>query len=144
MKKLFIAVIVSLGLAAVLPVSTFADSPNVHVTGKATNNTSVVKHASVTITCNGHTKTDYTHNNGGYDVKFKTENCPLGSVITVTATKNGLTATGQGIAASHTFINLAFGTAEALPEMGTVTSVAGLGVAMGAFMVVRRRQTNAS
>jgi len=101
-----------------------------------------VRHAKVTVTCNGNSRTAYTGPFGGYSVTFRpASQCRVGSTLTVTAVKGSESGVGNGKVrgASCRFDVALVNVAVALPEMGTLTGSAAALTAGGAFTVIRRR-----
>lgn len=147
MKKVLVSVLVSLAAVVVLPLSASAITPVVpkgdtDVTGTVTFNGAPVKGAKVAVVCNGNTKNVKTDKAGDYLAVFKAKNCPAGSSVNITATKNKETGVGSGTAAAtNTKLNIAMvNVSVALPEMGFVTGSAAAVVAGGAVYTVRRRR----
>ena len=70
MKRFLLSVLLSLSVILVAPLSASAISAKTDITGNVTNNGNAVKHAQVTVVCNGYQKHDQTNNSGTYLVQF--------------------------------------------------------------------------
>lgn len=136
---------------------------NTIVQGKITLDDDVAGKASITVTCdhvasNGtlmhYTKTAKSSNShylkGTYLVTFPQEKCIVGDIVTVTATKNGLTGTNTGTVVDFIKgrvrekcldldIALVNVNIPLVPEFGLVAGALTILGAAGTFFVVRRK-----
>ena len=126
----------SVGLAA----GAKADDPRTDVTGVVTDNFVAVAGAEVTVTCNGHNRTDTTDAHGAYLVQFQTGDCPFGSTVKVVAKKGGKTGAASGtVHGITTKLNLAIVNVS-IPEYGTIGLIGAAGAGLGIMAFMRRRQ----
>ena len=144
MKRLLFIIIAALSVF-MLPVTALADSTKTEVTGVVSyQGQHVGKNVEVTVSCNGHTKTDKTNKEGAYSVRFTAQQCPKNSMVTATSTVNGQTgtATGKVTSSGKCKVNVAVVPINVVPEFGAL-SAAGAGVTgVGAFLFIRRRQSD--
>lgn len=144
MKKLFVSLIVTLGLVAFLPVTAMAQAVpgTTLVDGQVTlsNNTTPVIGASVTVRCNDTTLTaTSTTPDGYYYTTFTSDQCPIGATAYVSASQGGLSGSNNGpVDTIPTVINLAVVDVSLVPEFGAFTGVAAIALGAGAFLVIRR------
>lgn len=140
MKKLLLGLLISLGVFVALPGVTSAEAAKTHVDGVVSDANGVVKHAKVTVTCGSKTKKDNTNNGGYYHVKFNQSDCPVGSTVTVTATKKGKSGTTSGTVNGSTLkLNLNISSVQ-VPEMGTYAAMGAVAAAGGSYFFIRRRK----
>jgi hypothetical protein len=141
-KKLLSAITSAFALAVLVPATTFAAAGQTDVQGTVTNGGNPVKNAVVSVTCGSTTKKAHTDASGAYLVVFNIKKCPIGSTVTVTASKKHVgTGSNSGPVTSGGTdkLNVAF-VSVSLPEFGLVTAGAATLVGGAAFAVVRRRQ----
>jgi len=154
MKKVILSMLLSIGLVAVLPVSAFAVSPTTPVTRtdvvgyimvvNAAGQNHGAPGAQVKIACFNNVMTAISDSHGAYSVRFTAQQCPLGSWVVVTATKDNL----SGIRTQPT---LNFGTVNLadilvnlkpnvdVPEMNGIVGIAATALTAGSVAVIRRR-----
>lgn len=148
MKRVLLTVLATLSVAILLPATALADPSHPSsewtvVSGQIKDSKGPVKGATVTVSCNGHSKTTYSIWNGYYATYFKYSQCSDGDTVTVTAvTSKGLSGTSTGTVREGkcdldlALVNVTVG----LPEMGAFTGSAAALAAGGAFFVTRRRK----
>lgn len=143
MKKLFVSLVVSIGLLLAFPVSSLAISnPSVtDVSGVVTNNSNgnPISGAKVTTVCDNTSLSDTTDSTGTYLVQYSATDCPNGAKATVIAVDGNLGGTNSGtINALTAKLNVGIINVS-VPEFGLITGAAGLLVAGGAFAIIRQR-----
>ena len=141
MKKIMLSTIASLGAFLLLPAATFAATLTT-VSGVVTNGANKpVIGATVSVVCNGNTKTDTTDASGAYAVTFTDAQCPAGKVAQVVASKGDMNGGSSGKVTGHTDINVSVQNVKitAMPELGAVTGGAAALVGGGSFLAIRRR-----
>jgi len=140
MKRLAIGVFVAAFVVLGISAPAMAASPESDVTGVVTENQVAVAGASVTVLCNGKTEMDTTDAFGSYLVHFASADCPFGTTVKVTATKDGksgvMSGTVQGIT---TKLNLAIVNVS-IPEYGLIGTLLAGGAGVGLIAYMRRRQ----
>jgi len=134
--------IVSLGVALLLPAAAFAANSTI-VSGVVTDKDGKpVAGATVSVICNGNTKTDTTDAGGAYAVTFTQAQCPSGKTAQVVASKGNNNGANSGvIRAGHADINLAVLNVKIVPvpEFGAISALAATLFGGGGFMLIRRR-----
>lgn len=150
MKKLFASVLasvlVSIALIGAVPATSFAAPSSqprngeTTISGYVSSNGKKVNEAYVTATCNGHTKHFHTTPGGFYTIQFTAKRCSPGSLVTVTASKNGQSGANQGYVNNeqHAHINVSLNNVS-VPEYGTLVAISTVVVAGGILYVLRRR-----
>lgn len=134
---LFVAVFAAVGLSSS---GVKADNPTTAVTGVVTENQMAVAGALVTVTCNGHTRTDTTDAMGSYLVTFPAADCPFGSTVKVVAQKGGKSGVNSGtVTGVTTKFNLAIVNVP-IPEYGLIGTLLAGGAGLGLMAYMRRRQ----
>jgi len=109
------------------------------ITGVVTENHIAAPNATVIVECNGNLRTDTTDAMGSYLATYPTAQCPFGSTVRVTATKNGHSGTRTGtVQGITTKLNLAIVNVE-VPEYGLIGTLAAGGAGVG-LIAYRRRQ----
>jgi uncharacterized protein YcnI len=143
MRKILASILCSLLAVIIIPATASAHSSYTVITGRVTSaNGSAENHAKVSVKCNGKKRVTYTGRQGWYKISFSSRQCRVGNTVTVTASKNGETASNTGKVRSAScrldvaFINVA------LPEMGFVTGIAATTIGGGTVLLVRRRADN--
>jgi hypothetical protein len=104
--------------------------------------TNPVAGASVTVTCNGNTKTDTSGANGAYSVVFSCYECHYNDAVVVDAAKNPLTGESKGtVSMTYPGLNLDVGIVNVpmVPEFGLIAGLTTVLGALGVFFVVRRK-----
>lgn len=145
MKKFLVALAISLGVVATVPLSgatvSAAPQPKVDVSGTVTIDGKTVKGAKVVVQCGSTVKRDTADANGNYFVQFKKAQCPTGSTITVIAHKGskGGSTTATSEADGSTTANVTVSTT-AVPEFSPAAGVGAAAVVGGGLVVMRRRQ----
>jgi hypothetical protein len=144
MKKLLLSLVGALGLV-LIPATASAAPAYTDVSGVIYyNGVHVGKGVKVTVKCDGNTLTDKTNKTGTYLVQFTKAQCPKGSMVTVSATYNGVHGTSKGKAMKATDeLNVAIVNVS-LPEMGLVTGIGATMLGGGAFFLIRRRSLGAN
>ncbi len=141
-KILLIALMVIAFILLAIPTASVSakSKGETQVTGVISENGTPIKNAKVTVVCNGKSKSDKTNNSGTYRVEYKDKKCPKGSSVSVTAsTKDGKSGTSTGTADEVTTkLNVAVVNV-AVPEIGTIASIAAVGIAGAAIVYVRRK-----
>jgi hypothetical protein len=145
-KKILLAMAVMFSLVLLPAGVASANSSSTEVSGKVTLNHHRVRHAEVTVTCNGHSRTTTTDWQGNYSVKFWSGQCNQGDTITVTASKGS--ASGENTYVKRRprqrcdygsiYINVALEDVS-VPEFGPAEVITAALVAGGTFFMVRRR-----
>jgi hypothetical protein len=139
-KKFLLSFAATVGIALLIPASSFALSAKTDITGVVSNNGHPVSGAKVTVVCNNNARHDTTDGTGTYLVQFPATKCPAGAHATVVATKGKKGGTNSETIHSTTnklnvnIINVS------LPEFGLVAGVGASLIGGGAFLVIRRRQ----
>lgn len=137
MKKFLVSLFAA---GAVLLVPAVASAQSV-VAGKVTYNGQPVNGATVTAVCNTHSRDAHTNKQGDYAIQFTVDECPDGHTATVVASKDGMGGTGSGeIDGVSATLNIAIVNI-AVPEFGVIAGIVGSIGAVGAFLVIRRRQS---
>ena len=143
MKKLFVSLIVTLGLVAFLPVTAMAQSVGggTYVAGTVTHNGTPVSGASVIVACgDGSDQDSSTTSAGGYIVYFSTDQCYNGLTANVSASYNGLSGSNSGaVNGLGADVNLALVNVSLVPEFGVITGITAIALGGGAFLVIRRQ-----
>ena len=146
MKKLLLSILTAVSVAIVMPLSASAATAGTsYIAGTVTKNGNPVVGATVTVTCNGHSRTSPpTTVAGDYFVQFGSNDCPAGDVAHVTATKGSTSGSNSGtvnnLTSEPTTINLAIVDVSIVPEFGALAGGGAALLAGGAFMIVRRKQ----
>lgn len=141
MKKKLTGIVMAVALLVVafVPVAGHALSPQTDVTGVITNQGNPVNMATVTVVCNGVTKTDTTDSAGSYLVTFTAPQCPFGSTVKVTAQKGGYSGTASGtVHGITTKLNIAVVNVS-IPEYGLIGGILATTAGIGAIAFTRRR-----
>ncbi len=140
MKKKLSLMVATVLAVLLVPATSFANSSTTRVTGVIDfNGVHVGKGVKVTVTCDGHVRTDKTNKHGVYSVKFE-KKCGKNDTITVTATVNGITGTSTGKShKDNCRLNVAIINVS-VPEYGLIGLSGATIIGGGAFMVIRRRQ----
>src|ERR1700689_2173886 len=86
-KKFALSMAATLGVALIIPASSFAIAAKTDITGVVTNNGNPVTGAKVTVICDNNARHDTTDGTGTYLVQFPAAQCPAGDHATVVATK---------------------------------------------------------
>ena len=137
-KLLGLAVLAAFMVLGFAP-ATNALPPQTDVTGVITEKGNAVAGATVKVTCMGFERTDITDANGSYLVTFASVECPFGTTVKVTATKNGKSGSASGtVQGITTKLNIAIVNVS-IPEYGWVGGVLAAGVGVGAIAFTRRR-----
>jgi hypothetical protein len=139
-KKFALSIATTLGVALIIPASTFALSAKTDITGVVTNGGNPVPGAKVTVVCDNNARHDTTDNTGTYLVQFPAKQCPAGDKATVVATKGkkgGTNSTTINQTSNKLNVNIVN---VSLPEFGVAAGVGASLIGGAAFMVVRRRQ----
>lgn len=104
-----------------------------------------VDHATVTVTCNGHTKTTHTNSIGFYGVAFHNHNCTDGDTLTVTADKAGVgSSSSTGTVGEHdndqgrvdldlSLVNFS------IPEFSTLLGSTAFIGSLGSFLLLKKK-----
>jgi hypothetical protein len=143
MRRKLLFLIASVGtMAALSSASAFALPPSqlVRIRGAILDNHQGVSGASVTVTCKGVSRHTKTSGNGTYLVNFPIKVCPMGSTVTVSASKNGMSGSNSSMTyTTTTNMNVGLVIVQ-VPELGNLLTVAGaLAGGAGAFWMIRRR-----
>lgn len=134
---LFVAAVVSLGVSGSVHATT---DPVSEITGVITENNAAVAGAEVTVTCNGHVRTDTSDTWGSYRVSFLKGECDFGATAKVVATKDGKSGVANGMLQGITTkLNLAIVNVS-VPEFGTLGLIAAGGMGLGFMAYMRRKQ----
>lgn len=122
-----------------LPAGVLARPATTDVTGVVYNNSAPVDGAAVLVVCKGHARADETDSHGSYLVAFPAKQCPVGSIVEVTAKFKGGSGFATGKVSSVT-TKLNIGIVNiSVPEMGAIgLAVAGVG-SVGFVAWTRRR-----
>lgn len=137
MKKILVSLAVAGGIL-IAPVAASAQSV---VAGKVTYNGQPVNGANVTAVCNSFSKDAHTNQQGDYALEFTVDECPDGQTATVVASKDGMGGSGSGqIDGVSATLNIAIVNI-AVPEFGVIAGIVGSIGAVGAFLVIRNRQS---
>jgi hypothetical protein len=143
MKKFLSSMIATLGIVILLPVAALAAPASTVIAGIITDKDGKpVAGATVSVICNGNTKTDTSDAAGAYGVSFTLAQCPSGKTAQVVASKGNNNGVNSGVVnAGHADINIAVLNVKitAAPEFGLITAAAASLVGGGAFMMMRRR-----
>lgn len=143
MKKLFLSMITTLGVILLLPVAALAAPTSTVVSGIVTDKDGKpVAGATVSVICNGNTKTDTSDASGAYAVSFTLAQCPSGKTAQVVASKGNNNGVNSGVVnAGHADVNIAVLNVKitSAPEFGLITAAAASIVGGGGFMMMRRR-----
>ena len=135
--------IATLGIVLLLPVAVLAAPTSSIVAGIVTDKDGKpVAGATVSVICNGNTKTDTSDAAGAYAVSFTLAQCPSGKTAQVVASKDNKNGVNSGVVnAGHADVNIAVLNVKitAAPEFGLLTAAAASVVGGGAFMMMRRR-----
>jgi outer membrane receptor protein involved in Fe transport len=133
---------------AILPAASFAARAQTDINGVVTANGSPVKNATVFVSCKDlannqvTTKTVHTDATGAYLAVFNAKKCPIGSSVTVSATKKKIgSGSNTGSVSSDNTDKLNVGIINvAIPEFGTIAGLLAVVGAGGVFLVTRRRE----
>ncbi|MEK7152591.1 MAG: hypothetical protein AAB834_01480, partial [Patescibacteria group bacterium] len=127
MKKLILSMLVTLGITLLLPAAAFAAATSTVVSGIVTDKAGKpVAGATVSVICNGNTKTDTTDAAGAYGVTFTIAQCPSGKTAQAVASKGNSNGVSSGtVNAGHADINLAVVNVKivAVPEFGVIAAI---------------------
>jgi hypothetical protein len=144
MKRILMGVLLGLILLSVVS----ADSvPIVAVKGNITysgDTNNLIPGADVVVVCNGNTLRATSSNSWGYRVTFFDYQCPEGSMVNVTATKNGLSGSNTGIVQQGgvvPWLNVAIinVSINVVPEFGMIAGTMTVLSALAVFFVIRRK-----
>src|SRR6476469_2552399 len=127
MKKFFLSMLVTLGVVLAMPMAAFAATSTV-ISGIVTDKDGKpVMGATVSVVCNGNTKTDTTDISGAYGVTFTDAQCPNGKTAQGVASKGNANGANSGtVKTGHAYINLAVLNVKitSAPEFGVITAIA--------------------
>lgn len=143
LKRVLLSIGATLGIALMIPASSFAVRPNpqfTEVTGTVTYNGAPVNGAKVTIVCDNNAKHFTTGSNGVYTVEYASAKCPIGATIYATATKGKKGGDADKRVTSSTDIVNIQTVNVSLPEFGLIAGTGAATIGVGAFLVIRRRQ----
>jgi hypothetical protein len=134
-----LSMLVAFAVPSIASAAPMTSNAKTDVSGVITNNGKAVKGAHVTVVCNNYARSTTTGNGGTYSVTFAKGQCPVGSTVTVVASKGGKGGVSNTKISSFSVnLNVAIVNVQ-LPELGLVTG-AGATVAAGAgFLVIRRK-----
>jgi hypothetical protein len=110
------------------------------VNGQVTDESGPVEGASVIATCGGETLSDTTDAEGKYYLYYPSDICGEGATVTVEASKDGKSGSGEGTVVGLTaeinvaLVNVSIG----IPEFTTVAIPAIL--TLGGYLATRRRR----
>jgi hypothetical protein len=139
-KKFLLSFTAAVGVALIIPASSFALSPKTDITGVVTNGGHPVSGAKVVVVCNSNSRKDTTDATGTYLVQFPAAQCPAGTHVTVVATKGKKGGTnGATIHPTSNKLNVNIVNVD-LPEFGLIAGIGASLIGGGAFLVIRRRQ----
>lgn len=102
MKKFFMGTVFGFFLAIAVPAAAFASpaaSTHVHGFVSTLGPHGNVVGADVEAACNGHVAATATDENGAYEVQFAYADCPVGSPVTVVASKTAAELSGRNAGA---------------------------------------------
>ena len=120
-----------------------AFSGNTTVGGKiwASDSTTPVGGANVTVNCNSTMRYTTSLSDGAYSVDYNSIICPLSASVTVTAIKGSLSGSTTATVQSFPYItvNLAIADVTLTPEFGMITGMITLFGALGIFMYTRKK-----
>lgn len=141
-KTLIALVLVFIAMASMTVVSA-----KTLVAGKIYNSdySDVISGADVDVTCNDTTVSDTSEADGTYAVSFESETCPIGSEVTVEASKGDLYGEKTGdVLDGEIFFDvpcddLAVVNVPLIPEFGIVIGTLTAISAIGIFFFVRRK-----
>jgi len=140
-QKIVIALLaVVVASAGTLSASVGATPPQSDVTGVITENQVAVSGATVTVLCNGHTEVDTTDAQGAYLVTYAWADCPFGSTVKVSASKDAKSGVASGtVQGITTKLNLAIVNVS-IPEYGLIGGILAGIAGIGMITCARRRQ----
>lgn len=140
MKKIAIGIVAAAFVVLGFSGPALAAPAESDVTGVVTENQVAVSGATVTVLCNGKTEVDTTDNFGSYLVHFVSADCPFGSTVKVTATKDNKSGVSSGtVQGITTKLNLAIVNVS-IPEYGLIGTLLAGGVGIGLIAYMRRQQ----
>ncbi len=138
--------ILALVLVFITMTTITAVSAKTIVAGKIYNSdyTDIISGADVDVTCNDTTLSEVSETDGTYAVSFESEDCPIGSEVTVEATKGDLYGEKTGTVLDGEIFDistkdLAVVNVPLIPEFGIVIGVLTAISAIGIFFFVRRK-----
>ena len=111
-----------------------------YVAGKVTTNSNPAVGAAVHVVCNGHPFDTTTNGGGDYLAQYNPSDCANGNGVTVTASKNGQTASSNGTV-NHwvATIDLAIVNIDLpVPEFGLITGGIAALTSAGAYWKMRK------
>lgn len=100
-----------------------------------------VNGANLTIICNNFVKTATSVVNGSYSVVYPSNLCGIGKKVVITSNKNGQQGYSTGVVQSQ---NARFNVATVnvqVPEFGKIAGMVAAAVSLGAFFVIKKRQS---